>query len=56
MCLLLQSVEEQFQPFLAKCKEQNMSDAAISAFKHNFEQLAAGATGMVGTHNTYAVG
>mmetsp|Transcript_14726 Transcript_14726/g.36716 ORF Transcript_14726/g.36716 Transcript_14726/m.36716 type:complete len:475 (-) Transcript_14726:257-1681(-) len=49
------SLEEKFAPFQAKCKAQGLSDAAISAFKHNFEQLAGGATGMVPESDIEAV-
>lgn len=36
-----------FEPFRAKMAAEGLSEAAIAAFKHNYEQLAAGVTGMM---------
>ena len=33
--------------FEAKMKSDGCSDAAISAFRHNYEQLVQGVTGMI---------
>ena len=38
---------ESFQPFEDKMREAGLSTAAIDAFRHNFEQLVAGVTGLV---------
>ncbi|KAJ9510362.1 hypothetical protein QJQ45_015823 [Haematococcus lacustris] len=36
-----------FAPFESKCRSAGLTEAAIAAFRHNYEQLAAGATGLV---------
>jgi hypothetical protein len=36
--------------FEEKCKAAKMSDAAILAFKANYDQLVAGVTGLVRLH------
>lgn len=36
-----------FGPFEKKMKDEGLSDAAIDAFRHNYEQLIAGVTGLV---------
>jgi hypothetical protein len=36
-----------FQAFEKKCQDAGLSQAAIDAFKHNYDQLVAGETGMV---------
>eukprot|EP00884_Botryococcus_braunii_P016951 jgi/Botrbrau1/393/Bobra.110_2s0048.1 len=36
-----------FTPFEEKCKNAGLSRAAIDAFKHNYDQLLAGETGLV---------
>lgn len=38
---------QDFEPFRAKMAAEGLSEAAIGAFKHNYEQMAAGVTGMV---------
>lgn len=43
-CLLVQG----FEAFEVKMKAAGLSEAAIRAFKCNYEQLVAGVTGMVG--------
>lgn len=35
------------EAFEAKMKADGLNDAAIAAFKHNYEQLVAGADGIV---------
>ena len=37
-----------FGPFEEKMRKEGLSDAAIDAFRHNYEQLVAGVTGLVG--------
>lgn len=39
--------EGDFRPFEEKMKAEGLSDAAIDAFRHNYEQLVAGVTGLV---------
>lgn len=39
--------ESNWPDFEAKMKEANLSDAAIAAFKQNYDQLVAGVTGLV---------
>ena len=39
--------EGDFAPFEEKMRAEGLSDAAIDAFRHNYEQLVAGATGLV---------
>ncbi|GFH24906.1 uncharacterized protein HaLaN_22783 [Haematococcus lacustris] len=36
-----------FAPFESKCRSAGLTEAAIAAFRHNYEQLAAGATGLL---------
>lgn len=36
-----------FAPFEEKMRAEGLSDAAIDAFRHNYEQLVAGVTGLV---------
>jgi hypothetical protein len=37
-----------FALFEEKCKNAGLSQAAVDAFKHNYDQLLAGETGLVG--------
>lgn len=39
--------ESNWQAFLEKCKAAKLSDAAIAAFKKNYDQLVEGVTGLV---------
>ena len=39
--------EGDFGPFEEKMKAEGLSEAAIDAFRHNYEQLVAGVTGLV---------
>jgi hypothetical protein len=39
--------EGDFAPFEEKMRAEGLSDAAIDAFRHNYEQLVAGVTGLV---------
>lgn len=39
--------EGDFAPFEEKMRKEGLSDAAIDAFRHNYEQLIAGVTGLV---------
>jgi hypothetical protein len=39
-------LQAQWEQFVKKCKDAGLSDAAIGAFKHNYDQLVAGATGL----------
>jgi hypothetical protein len=38
-----------WEQFVEKMKAANLSEAAIAAFKQNYDQLVAGVTGLVGT-------
>jgi hypothetical protein len=42
----LPGLQTQWEQFVKKCKDAGLSDAAIAAFKHNYDQLVAGATGL----------
>jgi hypothetical protein len=46
-----------WEQFVEKMKAANLSEAAIAAFKQNYDQLVAGVTGLVGTavHSWFAV-
>lgn len=37
-----------WEQFVEKMKAANLSEAAIAAFKQNYDQLVAGVTGLVG--------
>jgi hypothetical protein len=39
--------EGDFAPFEQKMRAEGLSDAAVDAFRHNYEQLVAGVTGLV---------
>lgn len=39
-----------FDLFEKKMRDEGLSDAAIDAFRHNYEQLVQGVTGMVRPH------
>lgn len=41
------NTEGDFGPFEEKMKAEGLSEAAIDAFRHNYEQLVAGVTGLV---------
>lgn len=41
------NTEGDFGPFQEKMKAEGLSEAAIDAFRHNYEQLVAGVTGLV---------
>ncbi len=38
---------DKFEPFKAKMEAAGLSEAAIAAFKMNYDQLVAGVTGLV---------
>jgi hypothetical protein len=40
--------QEHWPAYEAKMRARGLSDAAVGAFKRNFDQLVAGVTGMVG--------
>jgi hypothetical protein len=41
------SAQDQWPAFVEKMKARGLSEAAVGAFKRNFDQLVAGVTGMV---------
>lgn len=45
----------QFDAFAEKCKKHGLTEAAIGAFKSNYDQLVAGATGLVAENEIDAV-
>jgi UDP-N-acetylglucosamine pyrophosphorylase len=47
--------EGDFGPFEEKMRKEGLSDAAIDAFRHNYEQLIAGVTGLVGEDTIEAI-
>eukprot|EP00286_Rhodomonas_abbreviata_P029907 CAMPEP_0181296504 /NCGR_PEP_ID=MMETSP1101-20121128/4741_1 /TAXON_ID=46948 /ORGANISM="Rhodomonas abbreviata, Strain Caron Lab Isolate" /LENGTH=103 /DNA_ID=CAMNT_0023401377 /DNA_START=102 /DNA_END=409 /DNA_ORIENTATION=+ len=47
--------DSRFAPFLAKMKEEKLSDAAISAFCHSYMELVSGASGMIKESDISAV-
>jgi UTP--glucose-1-phosphate uridylyltransferase/phosphoglucomutase len=47
--------EGDFAPFEEKMRAEGLSDAAIDAFRHNYEQLVAGVTGLVGEDTIEAI-
>lgn len=48
--------QEKFQAFVEKSKAAHLSDAAIAAFKKNYDQLASGYTGLVCVYGVWEPG
>lgn len=46
---------DKFEPFKAKMEAAGLSEAAIAAFKMNYDQLVAGVTGLVSSASMFAV-